>query len=116
MIETAVKVNDSMPDYFVKKSAEKLGSLTGKKILVVGVAYKPNVSDVRESPAVSLILRLRGQGALVSWHDEIVKIWNGEKSVALTKDYDLAIIATLHDYLRLEMLGGVMQLNTGGSI
>jgi hypothetical protein len=52
----------------------------------------------------------------VSWHDEIVKIWNGEKSVALTKDYDLAIIATLHDYLRLEMLGGVMQLNTGGSI
>jgi UDP-N-acetyl-D-glucosamine dehydrogenase len=116
MIETAVKVNNSMPDYFVKKSAEKLSSLMGKKILVVGVAYKPNVSDVRESQAVSLILRLRDEGALVSWHDEIVKTWNGEKSVALTNDYDLAIIATPHDHLRLEMLGGVMQLNTGGSI
>ena len=116
LIETAAKVNNSMPDYFVKKSAEKLGSLMGKKILVVGVAYKPNVSDVRESQAVSLILRLRDEGALVSWHDEIVKTWNGEKSVALTNDYDLAIIATHHDYLRLEMLGGVMQLNTRGPI
>jgi len=84
--------------------------------LVVGVAYKPNVSDVRETPVKNLITELRMLGALVSWHDDLVNEWNGEKSVALSTDYDLAILATPHDYLDLTKLGNVPILNTRGSI
>ena len=86
-----------------------------KRIIVIGLAYKPNVSDVRETPVETLILGLRAKGALVHWHDELVKEWNGEKSVNLSNQYDLAIIATFHDYVDLELLGEVRILNTRGS-
>jgi UDP-N-acetyl-D-glucosamine dehydrogenase len=59
---------------------------------------------------------LRQKGALVSWHDDLVKEWNGEKSVNLSIDFDLAIVATPHDNLDLRKLGGVPILNTRGSI
>ena len=85
-------------------------------MLVVGVSYKPNVADVRESPAVALINGLKQRGAKVSWHDDLVKEWNGEKSVALGDNFDLAIIATPHDYLDLAKLGNVLILETRGSI
>ena len=105
-----------MPIYFVSRAEEKLGGLLNKKILVVGVAYKPNVADIRESPAKLLIAGLKQKGALVTWHDDLVKGWNGEKSVALSNKYDLAILATPHDYLDLTKLGDVPILNTRGSI
>ena len=50
------------------------------------------------------------------WHDDIVTEWNGEKSTALSENFDLAIIATPHDYLDLTKLGDVPILNTRGSI
>ena len=115
-IELADQVNQEMPGYFVGRAEEKLGSLKAKKVLVVGVSYKPNVADVRESPVESLITRLKQKGAQVSWHDDLVKDWNGEKSVGLSSDFDLAIIATPHDYLELTKLGNVPILNTRGSI
>ena len=90
--------------------------MKAKRVLVVGVAYKPNVADVRESPAESLIVGLKQKGAQVFWHDELVQKWNGEKSSALSSNYDLAIIATPHDYLDLTKLGNVPILNTRGSI
>jgi UDP-N-acetyl-D-glucosamine dehydrogenase len=83
---------------------------------VIGVAYKPNVADVRETPVEALIAGLKSKGAQVCWHDDLVKEWNGEKSVALTSDFDLAILATPHDYLDLTKLGNVPVLNTRGSI
>jgi hypothetical protein len=52
----------------------------------------------------------------VFWHDDLVKEWNGEKSVALSSDYDLAILATPHNYLDLRALGDVPVLNTRESI
>ena len=115
-IELADQINQEMPGYFVGRAEEKLGGLKAKKVLVVGVSYKPNVADVRESPVEALIAGLKHKGSQVSWHDDVVKEWNGEKSVTLSSDFDLAIIATPHDYLDLTKLGNVPILNTRGSI
>jgi UDP-N-acetyl-D-glucosamine dehydrogenase len=116
MIELACDINDQMPNYFVGRAKEKLGSLKDKRILVVGVAYKPNVSDVRETPVEALLTGLTEQGAKVYWHDDLVKEWNGSKSVALSSDYDLAIIATPHSYIDIEKLGDILILDTRGSL
>jgi len=116
MIELASDINDQMPNYFVGRAKEKLGSLKDKRILVVGVAYKPDVSDIRETPVEALLTGLTEQGAKVYWHDDLVKEWNGSKSVALSSDYDLAIIATPHSYIDIEKLGDILILDTRGSL
>jgi UDP-N-acetyl-D-glucosamine dehydrogenase len=105
-----------MPEYFVGRAEEKLGGLKDKRVLVVGVSYKPNVADVRETPVQALITGLKQKNAQVSWHDDLVKAWNGEKSVSLSRGFDLAIIATPHEYLDLTKLGDTPILNTRGSI
>ena len=115
-IELADQINQEMPGYFVGRAEERIGGLKHKKVLVVGVSYKPNVADVRESPVETLIVGLKQKGAQVAWHDDLVKVWNGEESVALSSDFDLAIIATPHDYLDLTKLGNVPILITRGSI
>jgi UDP-N-acetyl-D-glucosamine dehydrogenase len=115
-IDLANDVNQAMPIYFVRKAEEKIHGLNGKRLLVIGVSYKPNIADVRETPVEALIMGLKKQGAHVSWHDDLVNEWNGEKSVVLNNDYDLAILATPHDYLDLTKLGNVPILNTRGSI
>jgi UDP-N-acetyl-D-glucosamine dehydrogenase len=115
-IELADKVNQEMPGYFVGRAEEKLNGLKGKSVLVVGVAYKPNVADVRETPAEALIDGLKKKGAVVSWHDDLVKEWNGEKSVPLSSDFDLAIIVTTHESLNLSSLGDTPIINSKGSI
>jgi UDP-N-acetyl-D-glucosamine dehydrogenase len=114
-IELADQINLEMPNYFVGRANEILGGLKGKKVLVVGVAYKPNVADVRETPVASLIAGLEKSGASVSWHDDLVKSWNNKTSVAITNQYDLAIIATPHDYIQLSKLGNTPVLNTRSS-
>ena len=116
IINLAAQINLEMPGYFVGRAEEKLGGLKARKVLVVGVSYKPNVADVRETPVKALITGLKKKGAQVSWHDDLVKEWNGEKSVALSGDFDLAILATPHDYLDLTKLGNVPILNTRGSV
>ncbi len=116
LIDLASQINLSMPGYFVGRAEEKVGGLKSKKVLVIGVSYKPNVADVRESPVEALIAGLKQKGAQVFWHDDLVKEWNGEKSVALSNEYDLAIIATPHTYLDLTKLGDMPILNTRGSI
>ena len=116
MINLADQINREIPGYFVGRAEEKLGDLKAKKVLVIGVSYKPNVADVRETPVKALISGLKNKGAQVYWHDDLVKEWNGEKSVTLSSDFDLAIIATPHDYLDLTKLGNMPILNTRGSI
>jgi UDP-N-acetyl-D-glucosamine dehydrogenase len=114
-IELADQINSEMPTYFVGRADEILGGLKGKKVLVIGVAYKPNVADVRETPVTALITGLEKAGASVSWHDDLVKTWNSQTSVPITDQYDLAIIATPHDYIQLSKLGNTPVLNTRGS-
>jgi UDP-N-acetyl-D-glucosamine dehydrogenase len=61
-----------------------------------------------------LIGLLRKGGAMVSWHDEIVGVWNNEKSSALSGEFDLAILVTIHDGVELSLLGKTPALNTFG--
>jgi UDP-N-acetyl-D-glucosamine dehydrogenase len=115
-IQLADEINLGMPTYFVDRASKILDGLQNKKILVIGVAYKPNVADVRETPVQALIAGLREQGAKVSWHDNLVQSWNGEASVDLSDSYDLAILATPHSYLDLKKLGKLQILNTRSSL
>ena len=114
-IELADEINLGMPTYFVGRASEMLGGLKDKKILVIGVSYKPNIADVRETPVEALISGLRNSGAAVSWNDDLVKSWNGEQSVDIQSGFDLAILATPHDNLDLRKLGSTMILNTRAS-
>jgi len=115
-IDLADSVNISLPEFFVKWADKKINGLTDKKVIVIGVSYKPNVTDVRETPVKALILALRENGAKVFWHDDLVKEWNGEKSSNLDEEYDLAILATQHDYLDLKVLGDTPLISTRNSI
>jgi len=115
-IDLAQKINDERPGYFVARASALLGGLAGKKVLVVGVAYKPNVSDVRESPAEALVDGLRAAGAVVSWHDDLVGEWRGESSVSLSPAFDLAILVNVHDETDLSALGSVPVINTKGGV
>jgi len=108
LIETAGEINDSMPDFVVQRCAEILNeqkkSLNGSKILVLGVAYKKDIDDYRESPVLPILDRLTKVGAEWEVVDPYVPEFklNGEmvETVALTeeklKDADLVVIATNH--------------------
>jgi len=113
-INLANDLNQSLATYFTGVATGILGKLEGKKIVVIGVAYKPEVADVRETPAEGLIHQLRAQGADVKWHDELVQEWNNEKSVELTPDFDLAILVNPHSNTNLSALGSAQILNTHG--
>ncbi|HSG12480.1 MAG TPA: nucleotide sugar dehydrogenase [Gaiellaceae bacterium] len=113
-IELAGKINESMP-YFCRSlvsqalNHSKERSLKGSRILVLGVAYKPDIADVRESPAVKIISLLRGAGAEVAYHDPHVPSLDENglamESVALEPSgYDCVVVVTNHseiDYDRL---------------
>jgi UDP-N-acetyl-D-glucosamine dehydrogenase len=113
-IELAGKVNESMP-YFCRSIVSQAlnharqRSLNGSRILVLGVAYKPDISDTRESPALKLIGLLRTAGAEVAYHDPHVPSFD-EHGVALSSsplepaEYDCVVIVTNHsgvDYAQL---------------
>ena len=112
LIDLADEINLNMPKYFVARAEQKLGGLKDKRVIVVGLAYKPNVTDVRETPVEALIQGLRQKGAIVAWHDDLVKEWKGERSTSLSDIYDLAILATFHDNVNLTKLGNVDILST----
>jgi UDP-N-acetyl-D-glucosamine dehydrogenase len=113
-IELAGKINEAMP-YFCRSivsqalNHSKERSLKGSSILVVGVAYKPDISDVRESPAVKIIALLQNAGAAVSYHDPHVPELdeNGMRMASVPLDpgaYDCVVVVTNHssiDYARL---------------
>ncbi len=96
-IRRANEVNLEMSEYIIGRvAADNGGNLQGKAVLVVGVAYKPNVADVRETAAELVIQHLRSQGAVVSWHDDVVSTWKGESSAPLN-GADITVVVTKHD-------------------
>ena len=98
----ANEVNLQMPSYVVDRViAGAGGSIVGKSVVVVGVSYKSNVADIRETPAAAVIDLLREKGATVTWHDALVKSWRGEDSVALGA-HDVAVVVTRHAGVREE--------------
>jgi UDP-N-acetyl-D-glucosamine dehydrogenase len=108
-IELAGEINTSMPDYVIAKVTEALNdhgkSVRGSRILIVGLAYKANVDDMRESPSLVLIEKLEAQGAKVDHNDPYVPViphtrehdhLTGRRSQPISKDYDCIVIATAH--------------------
>lgn len=103
-INLANETNLEMPNYIASRIETDLGkSLINKKLLILGVAYKPNVADTRETPTKLLIDALRSRGANVSWHDPLVEHWNGEVSSSL-QVADAIVIAQMHDqFLKVKL-------------
>ena len=102
-IKRANEVNLAMPAYVTQRViAGSGGSIKGKQIVVVGVSYKSNVADVRETPAVAVIDLLRQQGATVTWHDDLVSTWRGENSAPIQGD--IAVLVTKHDGVSVDAI------------
>lgn len=100
-IKRANEVNLAMPAYVVKRVvAGNGGSIKSKNVVVVGVSYKSNVADTRETPAAAVIDLLREQGAVVTWHDELVGTWRDETSSPISGS-DIAVLVTKHNGLDL---------------
>ncbi len=107
-IDVASEINSAMPEFVVGKVWEALNragkAVKGARVLVVGVAYKPNIDDVRESPALDIIRLLEGDGADVVYHDPYVprleedgSEWVGEDLTdELISSVDVAVIVTNH--------------------
>jgi UDP-N-acetyl-D-glucosamine dehydrogenase len=101
-IKRANEVNLDMPKYIAGRIAkDNGGSVKGKKVLVVGVAYKPNVADTRETPAELLVDALKDLGAVVTWNDPVVGSWHGSESSPLS-GADIAVVVTNHDVVAAE--------------
>ena len=102
-IKRANEVNLAMPAYVVKRViAGSGGSIVGMSVVVVGVSYKANVADTRETPAAAVIDLLHENGATVTWHDDLVGSWRGEATAPLKGD--VAVLVTRHDGLDLAAL------------
>ncbi len=103
-IRHANEVNFNMAQYVVDRvKKDNGGTLRGKSILIVGVAYKPNVADVRETAAELVIEHCRSEGANVTWHDDVVKNWNSETSSRL-QGADISIVITKHDNVNSDLI------------
>lgn len=124
-IELAGEVNAAMPDWVISKIVfalnEKFKSIKGSKILVLGVSYKKNVDDIRESPSIHLMDKLSRLGAVISYSDPYVpKIENiSECQVAMSSinlsaesisGYDCVLVATDHDDFNYDMIKRFSQL------
>lgn len=117
MIESSMMVNDRMPEYCAERASKILNrykkAINGSKILVLGVAYKQDISDYRESPAIRVIKELEKEGAEVVYFDSFVpeycndgKIMKGEAvlTAKLIKSVDLVIITTAHTNVDYEFI------------
>jgi UDP-N-acetyl-D-glucosamine dehydrogenase len=120
-IELAGEINTAMPQYVVNRVDEALNAqrkaLNGSKILVLGLAYKPNVDDDRESPSYHLLDLLKERGVQVAYYDPHIPVirpsrehshWAGTKSVAWSRktisQFDAVLVATHHDAVNYQEL------------
>jgi UDP-N-acetyl-D-glucosamine dehydrogenase len=120
-IELAGEVNTAMPMYVVNRTAEALNAnrrpVNGSRVLIVGLAYKPNVDDERESPSYTLMELLKSRGAEVAYYDPYVPVirptrehahWTGTRSVGWNREavqgFDAVIIATNHQAVSYQEL------------
>ena len=99
-IKLANQVNSAMPKIVKERIKEYFdGDLGGKRIQIAGISYKPDISDLRESPALDLINELESAGAIVTWHDPFVKEYKGKQSIPLSSEIDLGLIVTPHSQI-----------------
>lgn len=120
-IELAGEINTSMPRYVIERTVQALNAhqkpINGSDVLVIGLAYKPDVDDLRESPTFKLMDHLKKYGAHVHYYDHYIpeiwetrehKEWTGLKTVAWNKDvissFDAVIISTNHSDINYQEL------------
>ena len=130
-VELAGEVNSNMPNWVVKKIAEGLNryekSVSGSRILILGIAYKKNVDDMRESPAVEIMHLLHEKGAEVAYSDPHVPVFPSmrryqfnlssvELSLKTLKKYDCAVIVTDHMVFDYKLISdsGILIVDTRG--
>lgn len=117
MIESSMMINDRMPEYTVERAGEILNQhkkpLNGSQILVLGVAYKQDIDDYRESPALKVIEEFKKKGAIVEFYDPYIaeykyqgKIYNGIPNInsEIIARYDLICITAAHTKVDYDMI------------
>ena len=105
-IETSEDQNHLMPKYSVERLEKIFDSLKGKKVLVVGISYKPDIADTRESPAQAVMEHLKASGAEVFWHDPLIANFEGQGSSQVSGEYDLALVLVKHQSLDMSAWRG----------
>ena len=118
-VESADSINHAMPRYVAQRALNMVdASIKKPKVLILGVAYKPGVGDVRETPVSELRDHLKAQGAEVAWHDPLVPVWEGSNPVDLEWYCDVAILATKQPSMNLDQLiaRGVLILDCTNTI
>jgi UDP-N-acetyl-D-glucosamine dehydrogenase len=104
-VESADSINHAMPKYVAERALSLVNpEIKNPKVLILGVAYKPGVGDVRETPVSELRDHLKAQGAVVGWHDPLVSIWEDSQPVDLRWDCNVAILATKQPGMDIEQL------------
>ena len=104
-VESADLINREMPKYVAERALGLIERKTDSpRVLILGVAYKPGVADVRETPATELRKYLISKGATVAWHDPLVSKWEESTPVTLDWECDVAILVTVQPGMRIEEL------------
>ena len=105
IVESAASINQLMPNYVGERALSLVGpSVARPKILILGVAYKRGVGDVRETPVSELRKFLLLNKADVAWHDPLVSSWESTQPVNIDWDCDLAILATNHPEIEVSKI------------
>ena len=118
-IESADSINHGMPKYVAERALSLIDSeIKSPRVLILGVAYKPGVGDVRETPVSELRDHLISKGVDVAWHDPLVPVWGGSQPVDLGWHCDVAILATKQPGMDLDQLisKGVLILDCTNSL
>ena len=118
-VEAADSISHLMPKYVAQRALGLVEPrISNPKVLILGVAYKPGVGDVRETPVSELRDHLLSLGAIVAWHDPLVPTWEGSKPVDLDWQCDVAILAVKQPGTNLEQLiaNGVLILDCTNSL
>ena len=117
MIESSMMINDRMPEYTVERSSKILNryqkALNGSRVLLLGVAYKQDIDDYRESPALRVLEEFQKNGAAVDYYDPFVpecrckdRWYTGraELNRTMLQNYDLAVVTTAHSCVDYELV------------
>jgi UDP-N-acetyl-D-glucosamine dehydrogenase len=119
LVETADLINHNMPKYVAMRALSMINVISrNPRVLILGVAYKAGVSDVRETPVLELRDHLLANGADVAWYDPLVSVWQGLSPVDLNWDCDIAILATNQSGMNVEQIlsKGIQVLDCTNSI
>lgn len=118
-VESADSINHAMPKYVARRALSMVDvSIKHPKVLILGVAYKSGIGDVRETPVSELHDYLKLQGAEVAWHDPLVPVWEGSNPVDLDWNCDVAILAIKQPGMQFDKLltKGIQILDCTNSI